>query len=354
MELTIIPVILLNVVSSVGIIFLNKTIFKTYDWNYATCLTTLHFFVNFVGCECLIWGGYVSRRGLPWREAIPMGLAWSGSIIFANLSLMVNTTGYYQAMKLMLAPVIVVWQLVVFGVRTDPRERNALIPLILGVGLITVSDITPSLSGTVWAVLQLLSAAAVMTWVKDKQKQLGMDPTQLLHNNAFVCLVVMTPISPGIDYMLSGNWVFNEKYTSELIFVIFTSASFALSLNLTIYKIIGFKGPITLQVVGYLKTVIIFIGGSWLFSESLTLKKATGLSIAIAGLFFYSHVKKKIETPESKGYEVVELESVADTDIGIDDEEGCSTQELGEEASSKVNLDKNASDNSMAASDFEE
>jgi len=323
MELTFFPVILINICSSVGIIFMNKTIFKTYEWNYATCLTSLHFFINFLGCEGLIWAGYVKRKALPWQEAIPMGLAWSGSIIFANFSLMLNSTGYYQAMKLLLAPVIVVWQLLVFGIKTDPRERNALIPLIIGVGLITVSDLQPLLSGTVWAVLQLLSAAAVMTWVKAKQKQHDMDPTQLLHNNAFVCFVVMTPISPLIDFFLVGEWVFDEMYSSWLIGVILGSALLALSLNLSIYKIIGFKGPITLQVVGYLKTVIIFVGGSWLFSESLNLKKSIGLIIAVGGLIFYTYVKRQVEDEiRLKGYDKVprvELASLDDPELGDED-----------------------------------
>lgn len=300
---------------------MNKTIFKEYEWNYATCLTSLHFFVNFMGCEGLIWAGYVRRKALPWKEALPMGLAWSGSIIFANFSLMLNTTGYYQAMKLLLAPVIVVWQLVVFNKKTHPRERNALIPLIFGVGLITISDLTPTLLGTLWAVLQLLSAAAVMTWVKDKQKLHDMNPTQLLHNNAFVCFVLLTPISPLIDWFLVREWVFDEIYTRSLVTKIILSAILALLLNLSIYKIIGFKGPLVLQVVGYLKTVIIFVGGSWMFQEMLNLKKTVGLAIAIVGLFFYTYVKRQIGMEEKTkvAYEKVpqiQLTSVNDAELG--------------------------------------
>jgi len=252
-----------------------------------------------------------------------MGLAWSGSIIFANFSLRVNSTGYYQAMKLLLAPVIVVWQFVVFRVKTDRREQMALVPLILGVGLITVSDLQAKLIGTFWAIIQLLSAAAVMTWVKDKQKQHGMDPMQLLHNNSFVCFVLMTPLSPGIDFALIGTWVWTEIYTSRLITVILCSALFALLLNLTIYKIIGFKGPIILQVVGYLKTVIIFVGGSWLFAESMTLRRCIGLSIAIGGLILYTYVKKNVEMEaKSMAYEKiskVELVSVDEPELGEKD-----------------------------------
>jgi len=294
MELTIIIVILLNIFASVGIIFTNKVIFVKYDWNYATCLTSLHFFVIFIGCEGLVRAGYIKRKALPWQEAIPMGLVWSGSIIFANFSLRVNSTDYYQAMKLLLAPVIVVWQFVVFRVKTDRREQMALVPLIVGVGLITVSDLRIKLAGTLWAVLQLLSAAAVMTWVKAKQKQHEMDPTQLLHNNSLVCFVLMTPLSPGIDFALVGTWVWTEIYTRWSILVLLCSALFALLLNISIYKIIGFKGPIILQVVGFLKTVLIFAGGSWIFTESLNPLKWIGMTIAIGGLILYTYVKKNL------------------------------------------------------------
>jgi len=186
MNVIFLAALLLNTSCSVGLIFLNKTIFSIYGWNYATALTTLHFLVNYMVCELIFCMGYATRKWLPWKEAVPMGAAWCGSIVFANFSLMANATGYYQAMKLLLAPLLVVWQYMFFGIKTDPRERNALFPLLIGVGLITVEDLSPSSIGTIWAVLQLVCAAAVQTWVKTKQKKHNMDATQMLHNNSFV------------------------------------------------------------------------------------------------------------------------------------------------------------------------
>jgi len=195
----------------------------------------------------------------------------------------------------------------------------ALVPLILGVALITVSDLQAKLAGTFWAIIQLLSAAAVMTWVKAKQEQHGMDPTQLLHNNSFVCFVLVTPLSPGIDWALVGTWVWAEMYTVWLISIILCSALFALLLNISIYKIIGFKGPIILEVVGYLKTVIIFVGGSLIFGESLILKKWIGLLIAIGGLVLYTYVKnveKKAKPWAYSDISKVELVSVDEPELG--------------------------------------
>jgi len=295
MNVIFVAALLLNTASSVGLIFLNKMIFSIYKWNFATSLTTLHFFVNYLVCEIIFLFGYAKRKWLPWKEAVPMGATWCGSIVFANFSLLANATGYYQAMKLLLAPLLVLWQYMWFGIVTDPRERNSLIPLVVGVGLITVNDISPSSIGTIWAVLQLLCAAAVQTWAKTKQKAHNMDATQMLHNNSFVCFAIMAPIAPIVDYTLVGGWVQEQDYTAPLVTIIMVSAMVALLLNLACFVIIGHKGPIAFQVVGYLKTVLVFLGGRFLFSEHYEFRKICGVLTAIAGLIYYTHIKSVVD-----------------------------------------------------------
>jgi len=295
MNVIFVAALFLNTASSVGLIFLNKIIFSIYGWNFATSLTTLHFFVNYLACEIIFCFGYATRKWLPWKEAVPMGATWCGSIVFANFSLLANATGYYQAMKLLLAPLLVVWQYMWFGIVTDPRERNALIPLLFGVGLITVHDISPSSIGTIWAVLQLLCAAAVQTWAKTKQKAHSMDATQMLHNNSFVCFAIMAPIAPVVDYLLMGGWVQEQVYTAPLVTIILVSAMVALLLNLACFVIIGHKGPIAFQVVGYLKTVLVFIGGHLIFREHYEVRKICGVLTAIVGLIYYTHIKSVVD-----------------------------------------------------------
>jgi len=299
MNAVFIAALILNTTSSVGLIFLNKALFSIYRWNYATSLTTLHFLVNYLVCEMIFCFGYANRKLLPWKEAIPMGAAWCGSIVFANFSLLANSTGYYQSMKLLLAPLLVVWQYTFFGIKTDSRERNALIPLLFGVGLITVNDICATSIGTFWAVSQLLCAAAVQTWAKTKQKAHDMDATQILHNNSFVCFAIMAPIAPILDYSLVGGWVHEHEYKASLGAIIILSALVAMLLNLACFVIIGFKGPIAFQVVGYLKTVLVFTGGNLFFNDHYEHKKICGVVTAIFGLIYYTHIKSIVDAEKS-------------------------------------------------------
>lgn len=300
MNYVFVTALFINTASSVGLIFLNKTLFSIYGWNYATTLTTLHFLVNYLVCEMFFYFGYAIRKWLPWKDAVPMGFAWCGSLVFANLSLLANATGYYQAMKLLLAPLLVVWQYMFFGIVTDSRERNALIPLLLGVGLITVKDISTTSIGTLWAVSQLLCTAAVQTWVKTKQKAYDMDATQMLHNNSMVCFAIMAPIAPILDYSLVGDWVQEQEYQTKLVAIILLTSLVAMLLNLACFVIIGFKGPIAFQVVGYLKTVLVFMGGHLLFDDNYDSKKIVGVLTAILGLIYYTHTKSIVDAEASE------------------------------------------------------
>jgi len=118
----------------------------------------------------------------------------------------------------------------------------------------------------------------------------------MLHNNSFVCFAIMAPIAPIVDFSLVGGWVQEQDYTAPLVAIIFVSAMVALLLNLACFVIIGHKGPIAFQVVGYLKTVLVFVGGHIIFGEHYEFRKICGVVTAIGGLVYYSHIKSVVDS----------------------------------------------------------
>merc|ERR1719499_1060433 len=133
-----------------------------------------------------------------------------------------------------------------------------------------------------------------------------MDATQLLHNNSFICFAIMAPVAPFIDWINSERWVLDEEYSMNFVGIICLSGAIALGLNLACFLIIGAAGPITFQVVGYFKTVLVFTGGVFIFNEGISVKKGLGVLISILGLVYYTHVKRKIQAenrPETNLYQ---------------------------------------------------
>jgi len=295
--------VLLNIVSSVGIIIVNKIIFLDIGWKFATSLTSVHFLCNYLACELFVYldqqRNKLKRNRLLIKDAVPMAMCWAGSIVFANLSLLANTTGFYQASKLLDAPVLIAWQWVFFGVSTDVREMLSLVPLICGICLITVSEINlKAPSGLFYAGGQLLAAAAVQTWVKSKQINQRISATELLLGNSLICFVITIPVAPFVDYTIVKRWIWEVPLTELQIATILTSAMLALGINLSCFLIIGYSDPLTFTVVGYLKTLLVFIGGAYIFDEGWKPKKLIGIGITIFGLIIYRWVKWQIAREE--------------------------------------------------------
>jgi len=219
--------------------------------------------------------------------------------VFANLSLLENSTGFYQATKLLSSPVLIVWQWVFFGISTDYREVLSLIPLMGGIALITVSDLNLNILGIIFAAVQLLAAAAVQTWVKAKQITYGLSATELLLSNSLICFFLTIPAAPFVDWaLLHRVFVWQVPISAGHILVIISSGCLALGMNIACFLIIGIADPLTFQVVGYFKTLLVFIGGAYMFHEGWAYKKVLGIAVTVVGLIVYRHVRRKINVEE--------------------------------------------------------
>ncbi|KAF6146382.1 hypothetical protein GIB67_020476 [Kingdonia uniflora] len=85
-----------NVVTSVGIIIVNKALMATYGFSFATTLTGLHFVTTTLMTAVLRWLGYIQPSHLPLPELLKFVLFANFSIVGMNVSLMWNSVGFYQ------------------------------------------------------------------------------------------------------------------------------------------------------------------------------------------------------------------------------------------------------------------
>ncbi|XP_027366996.1 UDP-rhamnose/UDP-galactose transporter 6-like isoform X3 [Abrus precatorius] len=85
-----------NIVTSVGIILVNKALMATYGFSFATTLTGLHFATTTLLTTFLKWLGYIQTSHLPSPDLIKFVLFANFSIVGMNVSLMWNSVGFYQ------------------------------------------------------------------------------------------------------------------------------------------------------------------------------------------------------------------------------------------------------------------
>ncbi len=88
--------VLLNCFSASFIVFANKAVFTTFRFKFTTTLTLIHTLFTLLGMRvCLAFGMFEGKQ-LPAAKLAPLALAYVAYIVLCNLSLNINTVGFYQ------------------------------------------------------------------------------------------------------------------------------------------------------------------------------------------------------------------------------------------------------------------
>lgn len=85
----------------------------------------------------------------------------------------------------------------------------------------------------------------------------------------------------------------NHVFTQGCINRILLSCVFALGVNISNYLVLGKTSPLTYQVLGHLKTVLILILGFTVFEKPFDLRNVIGIVIAMVGVVAYTEVKRR-------------------------------------------------------------
>ncbi|KAM0886889.1 hypothetical protein ACQ4PT_029414 [Festuca glaucescens] len=124
----------MNVVSSVGIIMANKQLMSSagYAFSFATTLTGFHFTVTALVGWISRASGYSASKHVPLWELVWFSLVANTSITGMNLSLMLNSVGFYQQ-------------------ALHHQVTSAVVVVAAGVGICTVTDVEVNAKGFICA-----------------------------------------------------------------------------------------------------------------------------------------------------------------------------------------------------------
>ncbi|XP_057419531.1 UDP-rhamnose/UDP-galactose transporter 4 isoform X2 [Lotus japonicus] len=295
-----------NVVTSVGIILVNKALMGTYGFSFATTLTGLHFATTTLLTSFLKWMGYIQTSHLPLPDLIKYVLFANFSIVGMNVSLMWNSVGFYQIAKLSMIPVSCFLEIVLDNVRYSRDTKLSISLVLLGVAVCTVTD-----------------------YVHFLQRKYSLGSFNLLGHTAPVQATSLLLVGPFLDYWLTSKRVDAYNYGLISIFFITLSCTIAVGTNLSQFICIGRFSAVSFQVIGHMKTILVLILGFIFFGkEGLNVQVIIGMAIAILGMIWYGNASSKpggkerrsiISNPVTKPQEYIVLPVVVSSET--DDQE---------------------------------
>lgn len=283
--------LLLNAASSIGIVFTNKVVFQTYNFRYGTLLTFIHFVFTFIGLEiCRRCGMFERKIDVDLKKVLPLCVSFCGFVVLTNISLLYNSVGFYQLMKVLTTPLIVVIQTLFYQESFSVKIKLSLALTCVGVGIATVTDAEANLIGTIFALSALLITSMYQIWVGTKQKELECSSYQLLYLQAPISALMLIPFIPLMDDHL-GDLLVNPPSQGTIIAILMSSI-LAFLVNLSIFLVIGKTSPVTYNVLGHFKLTVILTLGFVAFGAPIDSRNLTGILVTLSGVIWYTHLKQ--------------------------------------------------------------
>ncbi|GFR52873.1 hypothetical protein Agub_g15504 [Astrephomene gubernaculifera] len=299
--------IALNVFSACAIVFANKIVFKTFRFHFVTTLTLVHTLFTWVGMLLLARINFFTVKQLSPLAVAPLAIGYVGYIILNNLSLNLNTVGFYQILKIAIAPTVMLLDFILFKKVQTVRVMMSVFVVCLGVTAATVTDkvAVSNLTGMFVGLASVVVTAMYQIWAGSKQKELQANSSQLLlayTPQAILMLLFMSPLLD--DYGFSHRTpatVLGYEYTRQAILAIVISSLLGILVSLSTFLVIGATSSLTYNVVGHLKTILILAGGCLIFGEDMPWKRLAGIGLTMLGIAWYTYLSVQSSNAAERG-----------------------------------------------------
>ncbi|EFH50849.1 hypothetical protein ARALYDRAFT_489833 [Arabidopsis lyrata subsp. lyrata] len=284
-----------NVVTSVGIIIVNKALI--YGFSFATTLTGLHFATKTLMTLVLRCLGYIQPSHLPFTDLLKFILFANFSIVGMNVSRMWNSVGFYKYdSRVMLVGSCI--YLIRFVTREIQNLALDLFLLVLVFVLLLTLVLTPKVS-----LLLLLLCGVLLCNNIFHQRKYSLSSFNLLGHTAPAQAATLLIVGPFLDYWLTDKRVDMYDYNFVSLMFITLLCTIAIGTILSQFICIGRFTAVSFQVLGHMKTILVLVMGFFFFDrDGLNLHVVLGMIIAVLGMIWYGNASSKPGGKEKKNY----------------------------------------------------
>lgn len=276
---------LINTLSTVGIVFTNKAVFSDPDLvKMPVSFAAFHFTCTSITLFVASKFGAFEARRMKLIQTLPLCFASCGSVILPNLSLAFNSVVFYQLVQLLLTPGIASLNYIFYNTRIPMGACLAIIPICAGVATTTYYDALDassarytSIYGVVFAVTGVTVSFIYTTWTETFGKRFQITSMQLLYNQAPLSVLLLLFCIPTSDTIAP---LASISRTSMLLVLL--SGVFAILINISQFFIIQRTFASTSTIVGHIKTCSIVALGCT-FDGQMNSRSLLGVIIALAG-----------------------------------------------------------------------
>ncbi|CAL1362263.1 unnamed protein product [Linum trigynum] len=292
---------------NVTVIIMNKWIFQKLDFKFPLSVSCVHFI-------CSSIGAYIAIKVLKvkplivvepedrWKRIFPMSFVFCINIVLGNVSLRYIPVSFMQTIKSFTPATTVVLQWLVWRKYFDWRIWASLVPIVGGILLTSVTELSFNAFGFSAALLGCLATSTKTILAESLLHGYKFDSINTVYYMApFATMILGVPA-----LLLEGNGILEWFQTHETIysslFIILLSGVLAFCLNFSIFYVIHSTTAVTFNVAGNLKVAVAVLISWLIFRNPISAMNAVGCAITLGGCTFYGYVRHLLsQQPASTG-----------------------------------------------------
>ncbi|XP_023523705.1 UDP-galactose transporter 1 [Cucurbita pepo subsp. pepo] len=281
---------------NVTVIIMNKWIFQKLDFKFPLTVSCIHFI-------CSAIGAYIAIKVLKvkplisvdpedrWRRIFPMSFVFCINIVLGNVSLRYIPVSFMQTIKSFTPATTVVLQWLVWRKYFDWRIWASLIPIVGGILLTSVTEMSFNMLGFCAALFGCLATSTKTILAESLLHGYKFDSINTVYYMApFATMILAVPAM-----LLEGNgvldWLHTHQFVGSSLIIIFGSGVMAFCLNFSIFYVIHSTTAVTFNVAGNLKVAVAVLVSWSIFRNPISMLNAVGCAITLLGCTFYGYVR---------------------------------------------------------------
>ena len=279
-----------NFFSTVAVTFINKLVFSRVNFGFVATLCNIHFAITWLGVETMrrlrLFEPLPKRPSLRDPHFLVMVLVLGTVTPLNNSALKLNSMGFYQIVKLMLTPAVVLLEYILDH-KTVSWQRSACLFVVCSFVLLSSkADLDLNPLGMLYSILWIpLAATYKVQWGRLRKRYSASTPA-MMHATLPYAMLVQATMAPLVDPQ--GLWQY--EWTVEAIFWITISGVAAFLVNFSGFLVMGNIGALAHVLLGQLKTSVIMVGAYFLFGSRYASLQLWGAAGAVLAIVLYTHV----------------------------------------------------------------